>query len=163
MRHTITVIATASLVIACAEPDQARGREPAQALQVDPTQRSFLEDAPSYRVAEAIRSAALEVRPERALFLVTAMDPERAEAAETERPDAPTASHPAFPFNVLVRLTHRETGDQTHVRMLDPGPFLETREPAEPDPVIAVSPAAARELGLREGERAHVWAEIVEW
>jgi hypothetical protein len=163
MKHGTALLIVLILAAGCTEPEHARGREPAEALQVDPAQRSFLEDAPSYRVAEAIRSSALEVRPERALFLAAVMDPERAEAEEETRRDVPVASHHAFPFNVLVRLTHGDTGARTHVRMLDPGPFIVTPEPLEPDPVIAVSPTAARELGVGVGKRAHVWVEIVEW
>jgi hypothetical protein len=163
MKHFLTLIAAAALIAACAEPDQARGREPAQALQVDPTQRGFLEDAPSYRVAEAIRSAALEVRTERALFLAAVMDAEQAAREEEARPGEAVGSHSAFPFNVLVRLTHRDTGAQTHVRMIEPGPFTPGTEPTEPDPTIRISPAAAQELGIGEGGEAHVWVEIVEW
>lgn len=164
MNRTIMALAAWLIVSACAEPDHARGREPAEALQVDPTQRSFLEDAPSYRVAEAIRSAALEVRPERALFLTRPMEPDRAAEEELARPGERVASHPAFPFNALVRLTHRETDASVEVRMVEPGPFVEDRtEPLEPDPAIAISPEAAERLGVGADEQAHVWVEIVEW
>jgi hypothetical protein len=33
----------------------------------------------------------------------------------------------------------------------------------EPDPAIAISPAAASQLGVAAGDTALVWVEILEW
>jgi rare lipoprotein A (peptidoglycan hydrolase) len=163
MKQTIVGLALLALVAGCTEPEPARDRDPAEALQADRTQPGFLVDAPSYQVREAIRSSALEVRQDRALFLAAAMDAERAAQEEALRPGEQVAEHPAFPFNALVRLTHRDTGASVQVRIVDEGPFDETLAPLEPDPVIAISPAAARQLGAGPGDRAHVWVEVVEW
>lgn len=152
------------LTTGCTEPDHAQSRAPAQALQsFTPAQQGFLAGAPSYQVREAIRSAALGVRIDSALFLATAMDPGQAEAA-ARRPGERIAAHHAFPFNTLLRLTHRGTGARVEVRIVDEGPFIEGRASTlEPDAAIPVSPVAALHLGLEPGERAPVWVEVMEW
>jgi hypothetical protein len=165
MKTTLAVIAASMVLVGCTEPDHAQSREPAQALQsFTPAQEGFLPGAPSYEVQEAIRSAAIEVRPDRALFLAGAMDAAQAEAEEALRPGELIAAHRAFPFNVLLRLTHRETGNRVQVRVIDGGPFADAQAPTfEPDPAIPISPDAARLLGIRPGDRAHVWVEVLEW
>jgi hypothetical protein len=164
MKHPIMVVIGLALVTGCTEPEHARDRDPAQALQADRTGAPFLPDAPSYQVREAIRSAALEVHPDRALYLATDLEEEQAAEEERARHGELVAVHHAFPFNVLLRLTNEDTGAQVEVRVIDSGPFVESRAATlDPDPVIAVSPAAARELGAGPGERVPVWVEVLEW
>jgi hypothetical protein len=165
MKTTLALLAALFVLTGCTEPDHAQSREPAQALQsFTPAQEGFLPDAPSYEVQEAIRSAAIEVRPDRALFLAGAMDAARAEEEEALRPGEMVAAHRAFPFNSRLRLTHRDTGNRVYVRIIDGGPFADAQVPTfEPDPAIPISPDAARLLGIRPGDRAHVWVEVVEW
>jgi hypothetical protein len=163
MKPITLLIVSLLLVPACTEPDHARSREPAEALQADPAQ-PFLPDAPSHQVREAIRSAALEVRPDRVLYLAVVMDPEQAAEEEATRPGELVAAHRAFPFHSQLRLTERETGARIDVRVIDGGPFADAQVPTfEPDPRIAVSPDAARQLGVGPGEEAIVWVEILEW
>jgi hypothetical protein len=163
MKHGIALLIVLILAAGCAEPDHARGREPAEALQAEPGP-PFLPDAPSYAVREAIRSAALEVQPDRALYLATPMDPARADAEEADRPGELVAAHPAFPFHARLRLTHRDTGARVEVLVVDAGPFAETRAPTfDPDPRLAVSPDAARRLGVEPGQEAPVWVEVLAW
>jgi len=164
MKQIIAALAVVAVATACTEPEHARDRDPAQALQADPTQAPFLPDAPSYQVREAIRSAALEVHPDRALFQAAPMDRAQAAAEEERRAGELIAAHRAFPFNALLRLTHHETGATVDVRVVDGGPFADARVPTlDPDPVIAVSPAAASRLGAQPGQPAPVWVEVVEW
>lgn len=163
MNRIITVLAVLSLAAACTEPDHARSREPAQALQADPAQ-PFLPDAPSHQVREAIRSAALEVRPDRVLYLATAMDGDEAAGEEAVRAGEHVAAHRAFPFHARLRLVHRETDAEVEVVVVDGGPFADAEAPtSEPDPRIAISPDAARQLGLEPGQEAPVWVEILAW
>jgi hypothetical protein len=164
MKNAITVLVALMLVAGCTEPDQARGREPAEALQADPTQEPFMPDAPSHQVREAIRSAALEVRGDRALYQAAVMPPEQAEEEQRARAWQHVAANRAFPFNIRLRLTHRDTGAEVEAVTVDRGPFEEGRAPSiEPDPVILVSPDAARELGLEPGQEGLVWVEVVAW
>lgn len=165
MKTTLALMAALAVLTGCTEPDHAQTGEPAQTLQsFTPAEAGFLPGAPSYEVQEAIRSAALEVQPDRALFLAAALSPTRAEEEEALRPGEMVAVHRAFPFNALLRLTHRDTGNRVEVRVIDGGPFADAEVPTfEPDPAIPISPDAARLLGIRPGDRAHVWVEVVEW
>lgn len=164
MKQLIAALAALTLAAACTEPEHARDRDPAEALQADATQPPFLPDAPSYQVREAIRSAALEVRPDRALFQAAPMEEAEAAAEEERRAGELIAAHRAFPFNVLLRLTREETGAQVEVRVVDGGPFAAAQVPTlEPNPVITVSPEAASRLGARPGQRVPVWVEVVQW
>jgi hypothetical protein len=165
MMLRLIVLGTVFLLAACTEPDQAQSREPAQGLQsFTPAREAFLPNAPSYEVLEAIRSSAIEVRPGRALFLAGAMAATQAEEEEARRQGELIAAHRAFPFNTLLRLTHRDSGTRVDVRIVDGGPFADAQVPTfEPDPAIPISPDAARLLGIRPGDRAHVWVEVLEW
>jgi hypothetical protein len=164
MKRITLLIVSLGLIAGCTEPDHARSREPAEALQADPTQQPFLPHAPSHQVREAIRSAAIEVRPDQVLYQAAHMDGARAADEEATRPGELVAAHRAFPFHALLRLTHRDTGARADVRVVDGGPFADAQVPTlDPDPRIAVSPDAARQLGVQPGEEALVWVEILEW
>ncbi len=163
MKNTLLILGVLVLIAGCTEPEHARSREPAQALQSDPGQ-PFLPFAPSHQVREAIRSAAIEVRPDRVLYLAVMMDAEQAAEEEEVRRGEWVAAHRAFPFHVRLRLTHRETGASAEVVVVDGGPFADAQVPTfEPDPRIAISPDAARELGVAADDEVPVWIEILEW
>jgi hypothetical protein len=164
MKNTIAVLVALMVVAGCTEPDHAQSREPAQALQADPTHTPFMPDAPSHQVREAIRSAALEVRGDRVLYQAAVMPAEQAEEEQRARAWQHVAAHPAFPFHARLRLTHRDSGAEVEVVTVDTGPFIEGRAPTiDPDPVILVSPDAARELGIEAGQEGLVWVEVVAW
>jgi rare lipoprotein A len=52
-----------------------------------------------------------------------------------------TAAHKTLPFDTVVRVTRRDTGQKVEVRINDRGPFIEGR-------IIDVSFAAAKRIGL---------------
>lgn len=157
-------VALLGVVAGCNEPEQARDRVPAEALQsFDANQPPAFPDAPSYQVREAIRSAALEVRTERALFQATPMDDEEADRHLEARETDMVAIHPAFPFHTVIRLAHDETDAEVEVRVMDGGVHEDPSLRLEPSPIIALSPAAAAALGVEPGDRAPVWVEVVEW
>lgn len=132
-------------------------------MQTDPAQ-PFLPHAPSHDVREAIRSAAIEVRPDRVLYLAAVMDAEQAAEEEADRPGELIAAHGAFPFHSRLRLVHRDTGAEVEVMVVDGGPFADAEVPTlEPDPRVAIAPDAARQLGIEADQEVPVWIEIVAW
>lgn len=165
MRHAAAALALMTLLTACNEPEQARDRVPGEALQsFDANRPPAFEDAPSYQVREAIRSAALEVRTDSALYQAAVMDQEDMARHAAQRETDMLALHHAFPFNTWIRLSHQETGEQVEVRIVSAGLFEGPPELAtEMNSVIEVSPEAARRLGLEPGERVPVWVEVIEW
>jgi rare lipoprotein A len=65
-----------------------------------------------------------------------------------------TAAHPTLPFNSLVRVTDRATGDSVVVRINDRGPFT-------PGRVIDLSEKAAEIIGLKGRGLAPVDLEVL--
>ena len=65
-----------------------------------------------------------------------------------------TAAHRTLPFNTVVRVTHRNTGASTEVRINDRGPFVGDR-------ILDLSMAAARDLDMVRTGTAPVRIEVV--
>lgn len=67
---------------------------------------------------------------------------------------AMTAAHPTLPFNSLVRVTNRTSGNSVVVRINDRGPFV-------PGRVIDLSEAAAEAIGMTGRGVAPVELEVL--
>lgn len=67
---------------------------------------------------------------------------------------AHTAAHKTFPMNTMVRVTNRENGRSTVVRINDRGPFVEGR-------IIDLSNTAAREIDMVAKGTAPVVLEVI--
>lgn len=65
-------------------------------------------------------------------------------------PYAVTAAHPTLPMPVMVEVTNLDTGQTVAVRVNDRGAF------GQPTRVIDLSPGAAEQLGIRDGDTATV-------
>ena len=68
--------------------------------------------------------------------------------------NAPTAAHQTLPFDTVVRVTNRETGRSTLVRINDRGPFVDNR-------IIDLSMYAAEQIGMLHTGIAPVFLDIV--
>ncbi|PQA86675.1 septal ring lytic transglycosylase RlpA family protein [Hyphococcus luteus] len=64
---------------------------------------------------------------------------------ETYDPDRYTAAHKRLPFDTELEVRRRDTGETVEVRVNDRGPFIKGR-------IIDLSPTAASEIGLTEGD-----------
>lgn len=67
---------------------------------------------------------------------------------------AMTAAHPTLPFNSLVRVTDRKSGNSVVVRINDRGPFV-------PGRVIDLSEAAAEAIGMTRRGLTPVSLEVL--
>ncbi len=65
-----------------------------------------------------------------------------------------TAAHKTLPMNTIVRVTNRDNGRQSVVRINDRGPFVDSR-------IIDLSKQAANELGMIKSGTASVKLEIL--
>jgi rare lipoprotein A len=65
-----------------------------------------------------------------------------------------TAAHKTLPFDTVVRVTRRDTGQKVEVRINDRGPFIEGR-------IIDLSFAAAKRIGLVGDGVAPVKLEVL--
>ena len=161
-----TAVAMALLVTAagCEAPESAENRPPAQELQAfnanEAEQASFLPNAPSPRVRQAAREAALEVEQGEATFYADKFEGRRTASGRTFSQSEMVAAHRAFPFGTRLRVTNTRNGNEVEVRVVDRGPFAGGGEmPA----VVDLSRAAAEQLDFTSEGRARVTVEVLEW
>ncbi len=73
----------------------------------------------------------------------------RTASGEAFDPRALTAAHATLPLPGVVEVTNLDTGKRVSVRINDRGAYA-------PGRILSLSPAAARALGMAQGEAAHV-------
>lgn len=106
------------------------------------------------------KAGALETRVGLASFYARSLHGRKTASGEAFDRTEMVAAHPRYPLGTRVRVTNRENGRKTVVRINDRGP---TRANRKEGVIIDLSPAAAAKLGMLEDGRVKVRVEVLEW
>lgn len=155
---TLAALAT----VACEPPEPGEGDADADVRteHAQATEAGIFPDAPSDRVREAVRGAALDVEEGEASFYADTFEGRRTASGRTFRQQELVAAHRAFPFGTRLRVTNQRNGNDVEVTVVDRGPFGTDGNLA---PAIDLSRAAAQQLDFLGSGRTQVRIEVLEW
>ncbi len=157
-----TGLAAVVALSACGPPEDTPDRPPAEELQSfePPEAASILPAAPSRRVAKAVDRSALKVEEGQATFYADTFEGKRTASGRAFSQGDMVAAHRAFPFGTRLRVTNLRNQREIEVTVIDRGPY---GSHGSFTPILDLSSAAAKALGIHRAGHARVRVEVLEW
>lgn len=156
---TVTPITTLLVLYAATAVGCAPDGKPEPATDTPPVAVQQAAMAPP--ITQSPPEKALETERGEATFYPDKFEGRRTASGVPLRQNEMVASHRAYPFGTLLRVTNLRNDRSVHVRVVDRGPFGSSAEARRT--VIDLSRRAAQQLGYIDAGRTPVQVEVLEW